>query len=90
MEEENIRKKIICLFICILFIGVSVVPSINGTTVKKMYETVNHSENKCSNYRQDIENSGINEPFLIFGKIHDLKTEGDQIKFTAGTRTVDA
>jgi hypothetical protein len=82
--NKNLLSKILALGIVILFIGIAVTPSINGTTVKKMYITENHFQNKYSNYSQEIVISGGVTTALIVGVIHDLKTEGDLIKFRAG------
>jgi hypothetical protein len=81
--NKNLLSKSLTLGVVVLFIGIAVAPSINGTT-KKMYSTVNHSENKYSNYSQKIVISGEITTALIVGVIHDLKTEGGQIKFRAG------
>ena len=82
--SNNLFRKGLVLAVIVLFVGAGVVPSISGTTVKKIYSTVNHSENKYSNYSQEIVISGGITTALIVGVIHDLKTEGDKIKFIAG------
>ena len=84
LKKKPLFRKRIAFAVIVLLIGAGVVPSISGTTVKKMYSTVNHSENKYSNYSQEIVISGGITTALIVGVIHDLKTEGDQIKFRAG------
>jgi len=83
MRDRLLRKALV-LAVIVLFIGAGVIPSINGSTIKKMYSNVNHSENKYSNYSQEIVISGGITTAVIVGVIHDLDTEWDQIKFRAG------
>lgn len=72
--------------IFIVFIGTGTIPDISAITIKKMYSSVNNSDNKYLNYIQEIAIDGENITALIVGVIFDLKIEENQIKFKCGNR----
>ena len=86
--QSKLFRKILLIGIIILFIGAGIIPSISGITIKKMFSKINNSINKhIDNNQEIVVNGGITKA-LIVGVIHDLKTEGDQIKFLAGGKVL--